>query len=802
MKPNKNSLHLYVFLIFSVLIGIFFPDLLFNRKIFISRMSDHHLVYYSWAFYFNEMIRLGIFPLWNPLSFSGAPYGADMQSNVTFLNLATVLFNDVNLAWNLMILLNVFLAGVFTYFYMTKMGVHPFGALISSIIFAFVPSSGTYTDSWAFFIPLLLWLAESYFTSNKLRFLVSAVLSFSILVLNALPQYSLYVGLLLTCYIFARHKSLLGLIILFFSLGLVSFYVFRLFELLAVSQRQTLHFINVLLPVHLINVIFPFFFESPFLGEFNFLFARIFQEITRITFHANMIQYISPPYVGVLGFTFFLFSWKKEGWVQFYLGSVIVILFYAMTFPIFASFYRQIPILSQLPRIERLGAVLTFSLAALSGIGANKLLQKGISIRRVAVFYAALSMSVVAVLQIIRLFVTTQKNFLRSLFTSYMESHMVENDRYAAPLAFYLKRIEDFFLFISEWTNPLNPSIFLPIALMALSLLVIYLWQQSRITKLLFYVSCVLILCLDILFVFRLTHYRTSSPGELKESSPVIDFLKKDKDLFRVMPILEDVDFGGARTRGLIAPNTNMFYGLSSVEGYAPLFPRRYSSFFKSFQMHYDTDPALIMGGAEGDFDYEIMRFLNVKYFLTRRDVTLKNDLPLVMQDESHKLYLNRGYYPRAFLVYDYKVISNPAEILPFLKNKPIAFDQTVVLEESPSEGFKVRPLNPGTPQGAATIQRYTAHDIKINVTVPENAFLVLTDNDYPGWKATLDQRPVQIYRANYTFRALPIPAGDHAVVFYYEPWSYRWGLAASVLSLMIGLSLAAVRKSVFKNSF
>lgn len=51
---------------------------------------------------------------------------------------------------------------------------------------------------------------------------------------------------------------------------------------------------------------------------------------------------------------------------------------------------------------------------------------------------------------------------------------------------------------------------------------------------------------------------------------------------------------------------------------------------------------------------------------------------------------------------------------------------------------------------------------------------------DYPGWVATIDNEPVPIYRANYTFRAVRVPEGEHRVVFRYRPMSVRYGLIVS----------------------
>jgi len=68
---------------------------------------------------------------------------------------------------------------------------------------------------------------------------------------------------------------------------------------------------------------------------------------------------------------------------------------------------------------------------------------------------------------------------------------------------------------------------------------------------------------------------------------------------------------------------------------------------------------------------------------------------------------------------------------------------------------------------------------------------LVLTDQFYSGWRATLDGQPADLYRADTVFRAVCVPAGDHVVRFEYRPLSLYIGMIVSAISWLAIMFLA-----------
>jgi len=53
-----------------------------------------------------------------------------------------------------------------------------------------------------------------------------------------------------------------------------------------------------------------------------------------------------------------------------------------------------------------------------------------------------------------------------------------------------------------------------------------------------------------------------------------------------------------------------------------------------------------------------------------------------------------------------------------------------------------------------------------------------------PGWHVTVNGRDVNLLRADYTLRAVPVPAGRSRVVLTYRPPGFVPGLAISALAV------------------
>lgn len=61
----------------------------------------------------------------------------------------------------------------------------------------------------------------------------------------------------------------------------------------------------------------------------------------------------------------------------------------------------------------------------------------------------------------------------------------------------------------------------------------------------------------------------------------------------------------------------------------------------------------------------------------------------------------------------------------------------------------------------------------------------VVSENDYPGWRARVDGHPAQILPAYLSMRGVVVPAGRHRIEMDYRPLSVYAGALLSFVGLL-----------------
>ncbi len=156
-------------------------------------------------------------------------------------------------------------------------------------------------------------------------------------------------------------------------------------------------------------------------------------------------------------------------------------------------------------------------------------------------------------------------------------------------------------------------------------------------------------------------------------------------------------------------------------------------------------------------------------------------------------VYRRNDALPRAYLVGRTEVADDSIALRQLLLG-PLDYRTTALLPVPLPAGTPIRP----DPQGSVTWVERRPNAFRLRVQSDRPALLMVLDNYYPMWQATVDGQAVSVLRANLTFRAIPIAAGQHDVQFRYVPSNVRMYSLVSALLLVLlailGLGLPSAR--------
>ncbi|HSH46664.1 MAG TPA: YfhO family protein [Longimicrobiales bacterium] len=303
---------------------------------------------------------------------------------------------------------------------------------------------------------------------------------------------------------------------------------------------------------------------------------------------------------------------------------------------------------------------------------------------------------------------------------------------------------------------------------------VLWLWVTRRLRTPVVAAALCLIVVADLWIIDRRFFHTVSPPSVWFQADDVVDALQSQPEPGRawVLSVPGVPSYGGTG-------NYLMLHDVEQAGGEHPNPLQRWYDFVGPGQQSY-VDWHNFLDGQAAFLDAANVRWIVSMARL--EDVPQFPSLRLIHGGPGALIYENTAAVPRAYLVDDVLVAAAEDGALEALRAP--GFDphrQAVVQEAPPLE------LEPGTGSpGAATILENTGDEVRITVRADRPALLVLAENYYDGWEATIDGDAAPVLRTNHTFRGVAVPAGDHEVVFRFRPsamylgfWIYLAGMIA-----------------------
>lgn len=690
---------------------------------------------YPWKKLTIDSLKNGSLPLWNPYQFAGTPHVANVQSaaftpfNVLFFVLP---FVD---SWSLLVLLQPLLAGLFMYLYLRILSVSKESGFIGSVSFMF---SGFMVVWMAYgtlgyallYLPLLLYGIERlYKYRDKISLLIVAVSPF-LSIVSGHFQTSLYVVTVSLIYLFVRNAFYKnptalkkGLLSISISILLSTIQILPAYYFYQHAPRSSSYVNSESIPwTQAIRAVAPDFFGNP---------------VTRNDWVGHYAEW--GIYAGFIPFllSLLVLNVRKIGVVKFFSFLFLVSIVLCFNTPLVQLLaYSKIPVIST-SSPTRIVSLIGFSIAVLAAFGFD---------------------------------------FLKTQWKTHKISRSV-----SIPFLFAVIGIG------SIWIMLLHGSVF-SYGIDA---------EKLTIAKRNFFMPTLLFVVASVSFLggyLKGNYIRQLCIGivlllvcfeMLRFATKWLPFEEKEYLYPSVAPISFLVDHAKEnRVYGTFGNEVFGVFNLYGIEGYDPLYNRRYGELVSSVEdgTVKELGRSSVVFPKNGLYAQKMLNLMGVKYIVHsigdgrngwaypfwKYPDTYKEP---VFDDGTYQIYENAASYPRAFLVHDFTVIADGAKILSALFSDGTDLRNQVILEKDPPGAGPMPEQCQRSSSDLVSIDSYTPNEVTISVTATCPGILFLSDSYYPGWNAYVDTKKTEVLRANYTFRAVSVPEGTHTVRFSYENW-------------------------------
>lgn len=144
-----------------------------------------------------------------------------------------------------------------------------------------------------------------------------------------------------------------------------------------------------------------------------------------------------------------------------------------------------------------------------------------------------------------------------------------------------------------------------------------------------------------------------------------------------------------------------------------------------------------------------------------------------------------------AWFVNDVHFVQSPDEEIDAIGK--VDLHNTAVIHQKDASIVNAIHIAPKDLLSTIRLTNYDSDFVTYDVDAKKDELAVFSEVYYPkGWQITIDGKPAEMIRANYTLRALPIPAGKHVVEFRFAPKSIKITDTIAYIALFIMLLTAA----------
>ena len=766
--------------------------------------SDQYIAGYGFREFAAQSLKAGQgFPQWDAYLQGGMPYIAAMHGDIfypTFL-LRMILPTDVAMTWGFII--HLILAGWLTYGFLRALGLSFHASLIGGLAYMMSGPIAAYVspghDGKLFvssLLPLSMWMLLRWMRDGRLWAVGALALTIGLAVLSPHPQllqylllssgsFALYLALtgpLPRLAAFKRLGAALGAVIVGGAIGAIQYlpvsgYVSWSPRAAGGSSTGWEHAISFSMPLEeLLNAYIP-----EFSGILDAYWGR------------NQLHYHSE-YVGVItlilaGAGMFAATFPRNlRW--FWIGTLIVSLLWTLggSTPFYYIIYEIVPGTKFFRAPSTMMYVCMFSVAVLAAFGAERVLSAAHSLSR------RFLLSWAAALAVLTLIIVGGAVPIADSIASSLAS-------IGYPTEFTARMSEEARANQGALIGGAARSLFFAAAALGL----LWFYGQGKLPAQRLAWALVALLVVDLWTVER-KYWNFSRPArESFATDPAIEAIKADSVPGRVI------------TLGVLAPGMTprdpvysgsalMVHHVRSVGGYHGNELGRYQKVLQA--------GSVLQGYGRDGLRPEFWRHANVRWLYTTSPDTQVTEIAKQLNVAPFQKVLGPVQNASGSTVYLYRVPGeNPAAVVAnaivkgtdeqalatvldprFDARRAAIIDTAATIQTAQLAGVP----EPSPIQARTTRYESGAINVELSAAVANSgSMLIVSENYYPGWKASIGGQEVEAVRANYNLIGIPLPAGARQIALRFQDPSYATGKLVTLAAIFVSLALVALGVAV-----
>lgn len=721
-----------------------------------------------------QAIRSGEIPLWNPYHMCGMPFLANYQSAALYPPNLLFAVLPTDRAFGLLAFLHLLAAGSFTYVFVRGLGVGKIGATFGGTAFMLSAFAITWLElpvflSTAVWLPLALHFSRVALETRSARYTGPAAIAVALTLVGGHPQIAFYCLLAVGLYWVyltivgwpktSIPRSLVFMCLTFaIGLALAAAQLLPSAELSALSHRGGstpteegyIAYSALAMPWRCLALLFvPCLFGTPAAGVFS-----------------QFAEYCG--YIGILPLLLIPVAFGLRGQPQRYswffgiLG--VLALMMALGTGVNRAFYFAIPGFSHSGSPARALFLFMFSAAILGAIGLDRIVGHSQDEKRGGSAWLLMCTAIVVLLSAIGL----AEGALVMSWADVTATQMLRS----------------------------LPEILPFIALLAIGFLILLLTAMGKLSRDMGGALAICVVAADLL-AFGMWYNPTCKRSEVYPKTATTSFLQSKSGSARIMPLNGDWSLSRFPT-AILPPNSAMAYRLFDVQGYDAFYPVRYKALLDAAGGRDSCPPEngnMVFARNPASPVYDL---LGVRWI-----ISLSPMQGAQKTAEGCFVAGNEGVFPRVFLTHMVEYADQKEMLQRIVEGDQLL--RKVALIDANDGGY-LDPWQTEHRSSAAVVSadraeivKYTCNTVTVKVEASRAGILVLTDQFYPGWEATVDGKRANVGRVDYAFRGVAVQAGKHTVKFMYAPESFYRGLRFTKMALVL---LACFAVYSFARSF